>query len=185
MILFAIGVLLGAGASWLITHKYYVKAGNEQRTELENLKEGLKPNNTLGNFERLLAEGAWDETQVDNEEVWICQTDNTYQIHLGDSSQAYSERWTTVYPDKTATACPVYLKIGSAVIKELTFIYMDGYRIFVPMTEVRPSTVGANQIEFFWNLNSLKVKVCRVIGKYYIYENLEGIARMSSVEIVE
>jgi hypothetical protein len=89
-----------------------------------------------------------------------------------------------VYPDRSGRACPVYLKIGNSVIKELTFVYMDGFRIFVPMTEVRPVAGSPNSPEFFWNKCSLAVKVCQVIGSYYIYESLDGVARMSDVTII-
>ena len=60
---------------------------------------------------------------------------------------------------------------------------MDGGRIFVPIAEVR--LTPTKEIEYFWNLNSLEVSVCRIIGSYYIYGNLEGIAKMSRVALVE
>ena len=59
---------------------------------------------------------------------------------------------------------------------------MDGGRIFVPMAEVRLDATG-NQ-EYLWNLNGLEVCVCRIIGSYYIYETLEGVAKTSKVVLV-
>jgi len=60
---------------------------------------------------------------------------------------------------------------------------MDGGRIFVPRAGVRLDATEAP--ECFWNLNSLEVWVCRIIGSYYIYETLEGVARTSKVTLVE
>ena len=59
---------------------------------------------------------------------------------------------------------------------------MDGGRIFVPMAEVRLDATG--NPEYFWNLNGLEVCVCRIIGSYYIYETLEGVAKTSKVVLV-
>ncbi len=60
---------------------------------------------------------------------------------------------------------------------------MDGGRIFVPMAELRP--VGDDQVEYFWNMNSLEIKVCRIVGDYYIYEDVYGVAKRSGIEIVK
>lgn len=59
---------------------------------------------------------------------------------------------------------------------------MDGGRILVPMTDSH--SVGNDEVEYFWKANSLEVRICRVIGKYYIYEDLEGVARRSRVKVV-
>ncbi len=60
---------------------------------------------------------------------------------------------------------------------------MDGGRIFVPMPEIRP--ISEDDVEYFWNMSSLGVKVCRIIGKYYIYDDLAGVARRSHITLVE
>ena len=60
---------------------------------------------------------------------------------------------------------------------------MDGGRIFVPVAEGRPT--GADNVEYFWNLNSLEVKVGRIVGSYYIHNNLEGVAQRSGVTLVQ
>jgi hypothetical protein len=113
----------------------------------------------------------------------MADADNTFQIEQGERNREFQERWTTVYPDPNSFVYPVYLKINGTIIKELTFISMDGGRIFVPMAEIRPASGG--NIEYFWNLNSLEIKVCKIIGTYYRHENLEGVARMSRVSVIE
>ncbi|MCM5570064.1 hypothetical protein M6I34_06055 [Burkholderiaceae bacterium FT117] len=181
-LMFAAGAAIGGLLSWLITHRYYIKAGADQRAELDRLSADLRPRNTLENFERMLESSNWTKSVIDHTEVWIADADNTYQIEIGERTREFTERWTTVHPDPNSSAYPVYLKLNGATIKELTFIAMDGGRIFVPMAGVRQA--GANEVEYFWNLNSLEVKVCRIIGAYYLYENLEGVATRSKVAIV-
>ncbi len=183
LLTFVGGVALGALSSGLIAHRYHLKASADQRAELARLSDGLKPRNTLRDFEGYLETSPWTKTFIGPAETWMADADNTFQIEHGERTREFTERWTIVYPDPNSSAYPVYLKIGGTVVKELTFISMDGGRIFVPMTEVRP--VGDGAVEHFWNLNSLQVKVCRVVGSYYIYKNLEGVAGMSKVSIAE
>lgn len=183
LITFIAGALTGALSSWFIAHRYYLKTSADQRAELQRLSEDLGPPNTLRDFAKFLETSSWTKTFVGHTEVWMCDANNTLQIEQGQRTREFTERWTTVYPDPNSSAYPVYLKIGGTVIKELTFISMDGGRIFVPMAEVRP--IGSGGVEYFWNANSLEVKVCRIIGSYYIYENLEGVARMSKVSVIE
>lgn len=183
MLSFIGGIVLGALASWLITRYYYVKASKEQKEELQRLSKDLRPQNTLQDFEQLLELSSWHKTTVNDSEVWVCDSNNTFQIERGERTRDFTERWTTVYPDRNSSAYPIYLKIGGVIIKEIVFIAMDGGRIFVPMADIRPVSNG--NVEYFWNLNSLNVKVCRVIGDYYIYKNLEGIAKMSRVALIQ
>jgi len=182
ILIFVGGVVAGALCSWLITHKYYKRAAAELKDDLARQTEQLRPKNTLSDFERLVDSSPWTKRHIDMREVWVCDAENTFQIVEGEDSRDFTERWTTVYPDRSGSASPIYLKVGSAVIKELTFVSMDGRRIFVPMAEVRPGRDGG--AEYFWNLNSLEVKVCHVVGSYYIYNDLEGVARRSGVTIV-
>ena len=170
--------------SWLIAHRYYLKAATDQRDEIERLQNALRPRTTLQDFEDYLLRHTWHEANIDGVETWICDADNTFQIRRGDRLREFNERWTTVYPNShSGAAYPVYLVIGNNVIRQLTFISMDGGRIFVPMASLRPTEDEG--VEYFWNANSLEVRVCRIIGSYYIYENLEGVARTSRVTLVE
>jgi hypothetical protein len=182
LLTFIAGAVIGALSSWLITRYYAVKASDEQRTELNRLRDELKPRNTLEEFERRLETATWTKQFIDHVETWVCDADNTFQVIHGERTRDFTERWTTVYPDRSAAAYPIFLKIGGVVVKELTFISMDGGRIFVPMAEIRPA--GEGSVDYFWNLNSIEVKVCRVIGSYYIYETLERVAKHSKIELV-
>lgn len=180
---FIAGVVLGALCSWFITHRYYLKASVDQQVELKKLADNLQPKNTLADFEKYLITSSWTKEFIENNVVWICDADGTFQIVYGEDSQEFKERWTTVYPDQDSQIFPVYMKISGTVIKELKFISLDGGRIFVPMTEIRPTK--DNELEYFWNLNSLEVKICNVIGEYYIYKDLRSVAKFSKVTLVE
>lgn len=183
VITFVAGAAIGGLLSWLITHSYYVKGSREQRVQLDELSRKLKPKNTLADFERVLTESAWTNEVIDDTEVWVADSDNTFQIIRGERTRDFRERWTNVHPDPNSAIYPVYLKINNNIIKELPFIAVDGGRIFVPMPELRP--ISEEEVEYFWNMNSLEVKVCRVIGSYYIYGDIRGVAKRSKVALVE
>ena len=180
---FVFGAAIGGLLSWLITHRYYLKATAGQQLEFTKLQAVLRPHNTLSDFEELIRTSTWTKSVIGQKEIWLADLDNTFQIEQGERTREFKERWTTIYPDSNSIAYPVYLKINGTTIKELIFISMDGGRIFVPMTERRFDATGST--EYFWNINSLAVSVCRIIGSYYIYQNLEGIARTSKVILVE
>lgn len=180
---FVAGAAIGGLLSWLITHRYYLKSGQDQKRELERLSEKLKAKNTLSDFEDLLESSQWSKETINNSEVWVAAADNTFQIVQGERTREFVERWTKVYPDGNSSAYPVYLKINGNVIKELTFISVDGGRIFVPMPEVRPK--GQKDVDYFWNMNSLSIKVCKIVGTYYIYKDIPGVAQRSGITLVE
>jgi hypothetical protein len=118
-ITFIAGAAIGGLLSWLITHRYYVKASAEQAAQLKELSEKLRPKNTLADFERLLEESSWTKQFVGDTDIWIADADNTFQIVQGERTRDFRERWTEVYPDSNSGAYPIYLKINNNVIKEL------------------------------------------------------------------
>jgi len=183
LITFIAGVAIGGLLSWLITHACYKKASREQKAELDQLSQKLSPKNTLSDFERMLEESTWAHESINETEVWIADSDNTFQVSRGERTDDFRERWTDRHPDKSSASYPVYLRINNTVIKELPFISVDGGRIFVPMPEIRP--IRGDDVEYFWNTNSLGVKVCRIIGKYYIYNDLASVAHRSRIALVE
>ena len=54
-VIFVVGLIIGGLISWLITHRYYIKAGEDQRQQLAALEARLRTKNTLHDFEDLLA----------------------------------------------------------------------------------------------------------------------------------
>jgi hypothetical protein len=181
-IFFVAGVVLGALCSWLITHRYYLIASKDQRNALASLAKELEPKNTLKQFEKHLSE-EWMKSNVGNCEIWQSVQNNIFQIEVSDSDREFTEPWTKNYPNPNSTAFNVYLKIAGVVISELTFVSIDGGRIFVPITRVRQTSSGDR--EFFWNMNSLEIKVCRIIGHYNTENSIEGVARRSKITLVD
>jgi len=175
-------LIIGAAIGWGITHKYAEKSSKENKELIDELSQGIKESNTLKYFEVLLVNSKWQKEHINHREVWIAEDNNTFQIQSGDEGDEFHESWTEMYPDQNTRRYPVYLKIDNSIVKELDFISLDGGRIFVPMPD---KTVENNNVKYLWNLNSLEVKVCKVIGHYYIYRNLAGVARMSKAELVE
>jgi hypothetical protein len=179
--LFVAGLILGGLTSWIISYRYYQKSTRDLRSELDNLSRKLRPKTTLQDFEQLLESSAWGVESVDGREVWISEIDNTFQIVQGERGDEFTEEWTARHPDPHSWSYPIYLKINGIVIKELRFISVDGGRIFVPMPEVRAVDGKRN---FFWRTSSIEFKVGRVVGSYYRYDDLYGVAKRSKIEIV-
>lgn len=183
LLTFVAGAAVGGLLSWLITHWYYVKASSDQNAALTQLKQDLRPKTTLRDFEDMLTRSSWTKSYIDHTEFWMADEDNTFQMQRGERIQDFAERWTKVHPDPNSATYPIYLRIGGTVVKELIFISADGGRIFVPTPGVRPLPDGTT--DYFWNLGSLEVRVSRVVGEYYRYNDLEGVARRSNISIVE
>lgn len=179
--LLLIGALIGGLISWFITHKYYEKSSKEQRELIENFSKELKESHTLKYFEFLVENSRWKKEIINNDEVWVAEKNNIFQIQSDDSKGDFRETWTQRYPDKNTKGYPVYLKINNSPIKELTFISLDGGRIFVPLPDRKYEN---DEVKYFWNMNSLEIKVCNIIGNYYIWKNIFGVAKQSKIEII-
>lgn len=137
--------------------------------------------NNLQRFEKMMEKSRWRREFINHKEVWINDDDNTLQIERGDYCGEFREPWLEIYPDPVGARYPVYLKINNTPIKELTFIACDGGRIFVPLPE---RDFENDHAKYKWRRDSLPFKVCKIIGEYYIYNNIEGIARVSKINII-
>jgi len=128
-------------------------------------------------FEALLKH-SWIREFIGTQEIWMSEVDNMFQIELAGTRRDFSEEWTRRLPDKHgSSAFPVLLKVQGVEIKELTFISCDGGRIIVPMPEA--DAVGA----FAYDRNSLEYKVGQIVGQFYIYNTLEGVARRAGITV--
>jgi hypothetical protein len=74
------------------------------------------------------------------------------------------------------------LYIAGEPIKEVIFISCDGGRIFVSWPDIEYKE-GVENV-FYWDKNSIGYKVMKIIGEYYIYESIEGVANQSGIKIV-
>lgn len=104
-----------------------------------------------------------------------------YQIEECNDNSEFTESWTQVYPDKFGSGRnSVNLNIFGVPIKQLYFIHCDGGRISVPMPRLRPEK---EEVKYYWLRNSIEYKVAKIIGSFYIYDNIEGVAAMSKIEV--
>jgi len=141
----------------------------------------LDTGRNLNTFEKLIEIERWKKEFIDNREIWVCEIDNTYQVEVGEKGRDFTEAWTQVYPDKFGSSFyPVYLKINGVTIKQLSFVTCDGGRIFVPLPE---SKFKDKTQTFHWQIQSIAFKVGKIIGSFYIYNSLEGIAEASKILI--
>ena len=90
LIFLVLGVVFGGLISWYITHRYYLKASADQREELSRLKAELRPRTTLEDFDKRLVDSQWEKALIDHIETWVCSSDNTFQIRVGDRSGEFN-----------------------------------------------------------------------------------------------
>jgi len=135
----------------------------------------------LKSFEFFLENSEWRKEFIDHQEVWVCESDNTYQIVIGYEYRDFVEDFTRVYPDKNAQAYSVYLKIGEVKIKDILFVSCDGGRILIPV----PTPINIDD-KIIWRYykNFLEYKVAKIAGVFGDYNTIESVARRSGIEIV-
>jgi hypothetical protein len=137
--------------------------------------------NTFSGFQQLVENATWSKELIEDKDVYACDDNALFQIVLEDNSEEFSEPWTQVYPDRNGSGkYDVSLKINGVTIKQLIFVWCDGGRIRVPLPRIK---IVGDQRVFYWEANSLEFKIGKLIGNFYIYEDIEGIARMSNIEI--
>lgn len=149
----------------------------------------------LETFEDYIVNKQWSEQEIDGNTVWICESDNLYQIHVRSGHDEFSEPWTQIYPDTNGSGkYSVDLVYGGTIIKRFTFIYCDGGRINVVMPELyvppkhripyKDFNDHTDYRQFRWHKDSLGYKLMSLIGSFYIYETPEGVAKQSNISIL-
>lgn len=139
-----------------------------------------RPNN-IKTFEKHVTESSWSEEFIGNRQVWICDNDNAFQIEVDDESKEFTEEWTKVFPDNNGSGKhEVFLSINGTRIKSHIFVWADGGRILVPLPKIESRN---DEIIYYWERNSLDFKIGKIIGNFYIHKNMEGVAKMTKIEI--
>lgn len=168
--------------------------GNEKLAKQRAVKP-KREKSQLDNFEDYIVTKEWSEQELDGETVWICQTDNMYQIRKRNDYDEFSEPWTQVYPDSQGSGqYSVDLVYLGTTIKRFTFIYCDGGRISVVKPElyiapensymVRGFDDDTDYREFRWKKDSLGYKLMNLIGNFSSYDTPEGVAKRSNIEVI-
>lgn len=177
----------GALISWLIARHFYKRAETDLKASNDRFVKNLKWENTEEYFKSMLSSGDWELRGIGGNRSWVCRQDSNLIIEEDDETEKFDEDWTKPFPDPQAFKFTVRLKRNGSVFKEMIFISVDGHRITVPLPRVI-ATSGqpiTNPIPiYFWDKNTIDYKVGQIIGAYYIYENLQGVAKHCGVEIV-
>lgn len=174
-------ILLGGLIGLLTTHAYYKFASRDTTRELARLAAQLRGRNTPEDFHLALRRSTWSAHYIGQAHIWTCDDNATFQIEVGDDDRPFDEPWSRGFPDRNTTRYSVYLKIGEATFKQLTFVSLDGGRINVPI----PKQVTIDDaVTYVWDPNEVAFAVGRIIGTFYIYEDIERVARRCRIEIL-
>lgn len=181
------GALLGGVLSRKITEHYHNKAGKELSQELDKLRSEARWKDGIGYFETMLVKGTWNVHNIAGQRTWLCNEDTNLKLIEDDPTDNFKEPWTENYADKSGSRSEVHLVRNGDPIKTLIFIHLDGERIIVPMPRVlgiKDRNGNVTSVTYYWERESIEYKVCSIIGKYYIHNNIETIAKLSGIDIV-
>jgi hypothetical protein len=143
----------------------------------------LKAQNSLEYFALLLKRREdWTKGFVDNTEIWTNNRNSTFQLVVGNESRTFDEVWSRGFPDPQSRCYTVYLRIGSTTIKELLFVALDGARITVPVPE---HILVDGKVVYVWNTDSVAFAVGKVVGTYYIHNDIESVAKRCKIEVLK
>ena len=182
IVLFVSGLIVGGLTTWFCSHVYYKKSTRDLQRRVNELSDNLRPKTTIQDFDTFLESSTWTEQEVGQSRIWVCDADNTFQMaRSDDDGEPFDEPWTQPYPDSKSYSYYIYLKINGHPIKQIRFVSVDGGRIFVPMPEQK---VIRGERCFFWVLGSLELKVCKHVGRYYNYNDIEGVANHSEITLL-
>jgi len=145
------------------------------------INQSAQTPNNIKTFEKHVEESSWSKEFIGDKRVWICDDDNAFQIEADDNSEDFTEKWTTVFPDRNGSGKrEVYLSINGTRIKSYIFVWADGGRIFVPLPELESNN---DEVTYYWERNSLDFKIGKIIGNFYIHKTIEGVAKIAKIEI--
>ena len=180
---FIAGSVLVAGGvfTWWITARYYRKGMTNQSQELERLRQQLASLDTIEHFAQLLVTDDWEEQEINHQPVWTSESRPTFQIRMEHDDREFAEPWSRGHPDSNTMKFTVNLLINGTIVKTLMFVSLDGGRIVVPLPQ---RLFSDEEPIYFWDPESMDFKVGKIIGAYYIYKDIEGVAKRCKVPIV-
>jgi hypothetical protein len=85
-------------------------------------------------------------------------------------------------PDKSAGSRKVYLNVSGVVVWSGDFMFLDGYRIYVPVPKVDYADT-ANEEDNTYYYDKVQILVAKVIGKFHIYNNLNEFCSKASIRM--
>ena len=175
-----VGAVLGAIPSWFISRSFALRSSIELDKKLKEQTKQINSTATLVNFERLLETSKWVKEYINNEEIWVCEENRTFQLKIGDDDRKFHEKWTEVFPDPYTTMFHIHLMVQGVTIKSLPFISADGGRYTLPLPEL---VVVNDEPAFYWSPNSIEYKIAEVIGNFYRYGSLKEVANFTKIQL--
>jgi hypothetical protein len=158
---------------------------------ITELVDEIPKHDRFARWKSLLKNGNWTKQEFTTSEgyetVWISEDDMSYQIAETDmvAVKEFNEPWVKRFPDKHTSSYYVNLIESGSVVKQETFVSLDGARYFVPIPKLVP--IGdkweATEYKYYYERDSLSFLLGEVIGSYYIVNNLEEFAARQGIEI--
>jgi hypothetical protein len=176
------GAVLGGVIAWLTAKHFYFRSLTDLQAGFNQQLRQLERQDTLIHFEGLVANGTWHKENINHQEVWVCQQKASFKIVPVRTNKPFEEPWTEDFPDPYTAWCDVELRINDSIVKVLTFVSVDGGRLLVPITKI---IIVNEKPLYFWDKDSLEYKVSVLIGEFYIYKTIEGVAERMRVEILK
>ena len=175
-----VGAIIGAIPSWIISRSFAKRSSKELEDKLNTQASRLESATTFNNFERMLRTSQWRKENIGHDEIWICERNNTFQIHMCDDHRDFKEAWTSVFSSQNTTLFHINLTIGGTIVKSLPFINADGGNYTLPLPEL---AVINNAHSFYWSPNSVEVKVAEIIGNFYRHKSIKEVAEFTKIEL--
>jgi hypothetical protein len=129
-----IGVVLGAIASWAITHVYYRRSASDLKSELDSLKRPLRLAEILDIVMSTDAAQDWNHVRPEaGQETIVLKTDVRISFKIDYlKDDVYREEWATNHPDPTTHAISCFLCFESVPLIEFVLVQVDGRRATLP-----------------------------------------------------
>lgn len=132
----------------------------------------------IDEFEYYVIHSNWNKFWP--KDIWICEDNNDYQLELWECmNDRFKEKWSDKTLDNENNASyKLYVKKNWVIIREFTWCYLDWYRIFMPLPEVK-------SWEYFIKTKSLQYKMFLKIWLYWrFFMNPNDVLKSLSINII-
>lgn len=176
-----IGWILGVISSWLIAKVFAKKSSAELDSKLTKQTQKLSSTTSFVSFERMIRSAKWKCENIDNDEVWVCESNSLFQFKCSEDRTGFREKWTSVFPDQNGSRFHINLMINGTVVRSLPFVSGDGGRYTLPLPDL--ALVNGEHV-FTWYKDEIDVLIAAIIGNYYSYNSIDQVAKFTKVELV-
>ena len=175
-----VGALIGAIPSWFISKSFATASSKELEQKLKLQTSAIESASTFHSFEKMLRTSNWVKEYINDHDVWVCEKNNTFQLHNNEDRRDFKETWTSVFPDQNTSMFHINLTVNGIIIKSLPFISADGGRYTLPLPELE---VFENKPSFYWSPNSVEVKIAEIIHNFYRCDSIKEVAKFTKISL--